>query len=158
MKKNSFSLPAYYELIQSGNYDSEEIIQQLSMERIDLVGWQDHIAETADVRAEIDVGKDKDGNPLIQHIRHDGFVFTEGTPVNAEHLGLMEWNDLINALKIQQMTDVIRALQVQVATLIGQNNNNMPYNSFVASAKNIDSDLVILEGWYDEINGRGVLA
>ena len=157
MARNSFNLPAYYDLISSGKYDSEELIQQLSLENIDLVGWYDHVAETADVRAEIDVGKDKDGNPLIQHVRHDGFIFTEGTPVNAEHLGLMEWNDLINAIKINMLSDTVRQLAVQVATLIGQNNNNMPYNSFVASAKNINSDLVILEGHFDEINGRGVL-
>lgn len=157
MARNSFNLPAYYDLIASGKYDSEEIMQQLSLENIDLVGWQDHVAETADVRAEIDVGKDKDGNPLIQHVRHDGFIFTEGTPVNAEHLGLMEWNDLINAIKINNISDLVRQLAVQVATLIGQNNNNMPYNSFVASAKNINSDLVIVEGYYDEVNGRGVL-
>lgn len=157
MARNSFNLPAYYDLIASKNYDSEELMQQLSLENIDLVGWYDHVAEMADVRAEIDVGKDKDGNPLIQHVRHDGFIFTEGTPVNAEHLGLMEWNDLINAIKINMLSDTVRQLAVQVATLIGQNNNNMPYNSFVASAKNINSDLVILEGHYDEINGRGVL-
>lgn len=157
MARNSFNLPAYYDLIASGKYDSEELMQKLSLENIDLVGWQDHVAETADVRAEIDVGKDKDGNPLIQHVRHDGFIFTEGTPVNAEHLGLMEWNDLINAIKINNISDLVRQLSVQVATLIGQNNNNMPYNSFVASAKNINSDLVIVEGYYDEVNGRGVL-
>lgn len=157
MARNSFNLPAYYDLIASGKYDSEELMQKLSLENIDLVGWQDHVAETADVRAEIDVGKDKDGNPLIQHVRHDGFIFTEGTPVNAEHLGLMEWNDLINAIKINNISDLVRQLAVQVATLIGQNNNNMPYNSFVASAKNINSDLVIVEGYYDEVNGRGVL-
>lgn len=157
MARNSFNLPAYYDLISSGKYDSAELIQQLSLENIDLVGWYDHVAEMADVRAEIDVGKDKDGNPLIQHVRHDGFIFTEGTPVNAEHLGKMEWNDLINAIKINMLSDTVRQLAVQVATLIGQNNNNMPYNSFVASAKNINSDLVILEGHFDEINGRGVL-
>lgn len=158
MARNSFNLPAYYDLIASGKYDSEELMQKLSLENIDLVGWQDHVAETADVRAEIDVGKDKDGNPLIQHVRHDGFIFTEGTPVNAEHLGLMEWNDLINAIKINNISDLVRQLAVQVATLIGQNNNNMPYNSFVASAKNINSDLVMVEGYFDEVNGRGVLA
>lgn len=158
MARNSFNLPAYYDLIASGKYDSEELMQKLSLENIDLVGWQDHVAETADVRAEIDVGKDKDGNPLIQHVRHDGFIFTEGTPVNAEHLGLMEWNDLINAIKINNISDLVRQLAVQVATLIGQNNNNMPYNSFVASARNINSDLVMIEGYFDEVNGRGVLA
>jgi len=153
---NSFSLAEYYDLIEQG-YDREELIEYFTSQSIDLVGWYDHIAEFADVRAEKDLGKDPEGNPILQHIRFDGTVFQDGTPVNAENLGQMEWNDLINALKIQQMMDIIRALQVQVATLIGQNNNNMPYNSFVASAKNIGSEIEMVEGWYDEVNGRGVV-
>lgn len=153
---NNFSLAQYYDLIEKG-YDTEEIIEFFTSQSISLVGWFDHIAEFADVRSEKDLGRDKDGNPIIQHIRFDGTIFQQGTPVNAENLGQMEWNDLINALKIQQMIDIIKALQVQVATLIGQNNNNMPYNSFVASAKNIDTDIMMIEGWYDEVNGRGVV-
>lgn len=153
---NDFSLAEYYDLIEQG-YDSEEIIEYFTTQSINLVGWYDHIAEFADVRAEKDLGKDTDGNPILQHIRFDGTVFQDGTPVNAENLGQMEWNDLINALKIQQLSDIVRALQVQVATLIGQNNNNMPYNSFVASAKNIGTEIEMLEGWYDEVNGRGVV-
>ena len=153
---NSFSLAEYYDLIEQG-YDREELIEYFTSQSIDLVGWYDHIAEFADVRAEKDLGKDPEGNPILQHIRFDGTVFQDGTPVNAENLGQMEWNDLINALKIQQMVDIIRALQVQVATLIGQNNNNMPYNSFVASAKNIGTEIEMIEGWYDEVNGRGVV-
>lgn len=151
-----FNLSEYYDLVEQG-YDGEELLEYFSTQNIDLVGWYDHIAEYADVRAEKDLGEDKDGNPIYQHIRFDGVVFQDGTPVNAENLGQMEWNDLINALKIQKMMDVIRALQVQVATLIGQNNNNMPYNSFVASAKNISTETEIVEGWYDEVNGRGVV-
>jgi len=153
---NSFSLAEYYDLIEQG-YDREELIEYFTSQSIDLVGWYDHIAEFADVRAEKDLGKDPEGNPILQHIRFDGTVFQDGTPVNAENLGQMEWNDLINALKIQKMMDIIRALQVQVATLIGQNNNNMPYNSFVASAKNIGTEIEMIEGWYDEVNSRGVV-
>lgn len=153
---NNFSLAEYYDLVEQG-YDREELVEYFITQNIDLVGWYDHIAEFADVRAEKDLGEDKDGNPIYQHIRFDGTVFQDGTPVNAENLGQMEWNDLINALKIQKLSDVIRALQVQVATLIGQNNNNMPYNSFVASAKNIGTEIEIVEGWYDEVNGRGVV-
>lgn len=153
---NKFSLAEYYDLVEQG-YDREELVEYFITQNIDLVGWYDHIAEFADVRAEKDLGKDTDGNPILQHIRFDGTVFQDGTPVNAENLGQMEWNDLINALKIQQLSDIVRALQVQVATLIGQNNNNMPYNSFVASAKNIGTEIEMLEGWYDEVNGRGVV-
>ena len=152
---NDFNLLEYYEWIEKGI--TEDDIQNLTSQSIQLVGWYDHLAEFADVKAEKEMGKDPDGNPLYKHIRFDGNIVQQGTPVNAENLGQMEWNDLINDLKIQKMMDIIRALQVQVATLIGQNNNNMPYNSFVASAKNIDTEITIVEGWYDEANGRGVV-
>lgn len=153
---NLFNLMEYYDIIDKG-YDDEELREYFSTQNINLVGWNDHIAEFMDVRAEKELGEDKDGNPLYQHIRFDGTVFKEGTPVNAENLGQMEWNDLINAIKIQQMSDIVRSMQVQVATLIGQNNNNMPYNSFVANAKNIGEDLEMIEGIYDDVNGRGVV-
>lgn len=157
MARNDFSLDKYYKMEEMKSLDNADIRERLALEPLSLVYWKDHIAELADVRAEVDVGKDKDGNPLIQHIRNDGIIFQEGTPVNAEHLGQMEYNDLINFTRISMLEDVIKALQVQVATLIGQNQNNMPYNSFVASFKGDVSGLEVIEGWYDEVNERVVL-
>nr|DAK63924.1 MAG TPA: hypothetical protein [Caudoviricetes sp.] len=154
--ENDFNLEKYYKMLKEG-YASEEVQQYFLGESIELVGWHDHIAEFADVRTEHNLGTNDDGDPIVQHNRFDGTVFQEGTPVNAENLGRMEWNDLINATKIQKMLDIVKDMQVQVATLVGQNNNNMPYNSFVASAKNIGTDLDIIEGWYDEANGRGAV-
>lgn len=156
MSRNNYSLDKYYDFLKKDLYDSEEFKNELANEQIELVGWYDHIAELADVREEIDVGKNEAGNPLIQHIRHDGVIFQEGTPVNAENMAKMEWNDLINNIKLSILGDAVRALQVQVATLVGQNFNNMPYNQFVASFS--EDGLNILEGWYDEINQRGVLS
>ena len=156
MSRNNYSLDKYYDFLKKDLYDSEEFKNELANEQIELVGWYDHIAELADVREEIDVGKNEAGNPLIQHIRHDGVIFQEGTPVNAENMAKMEWNDLINNIKLSILGDAVRALQVQVATLVGQNFNNMPYNQFVASFS--ADGLNILEGWYDEINQRGVLS
>lgn len=153
---NNFSLAEYYDLVEQG-YDREELVEYFITQSIGLVGWKDHLAEFSDVRAEKDVGKDSEGNPLYQHIRFDGVVAQEGTPVNAENLGQMEWNDLINFVIGKYVMDKIREVQVQVATLIGQNNNNMPYNSFVANAKNIGEDIEMIEGIYDEVNGRGVV-
>lgn len=153
---NNFSLAEYYDLVEQG-YDREELVEYFITQNIGLVGWKDHLAEFSDVRAEKDVGKDSEGNPLYQHIRFDGVVAQEGTPVNAENLGQMEWNDLINFVIGKYVMDKIREVQVQVATLIGQNNNNMPYNSFVANAKNIGEDIEMIEGIYDEVNGRGVV-
>ena len=69
----------------------------------------------------------------------------------------MEWNDLINYMRIRALEDIVSKLDIQVATLLGQTSNNMSYNGFVASAININIDLIIIEGWYDEVNGRGVV-
>ena len=69
----------------------------------------------------------------------------------------MEWNDLINFSNIKALKEIVSRLDIQVATLLGQTSNNMSYNGFVASAAKINEDLVILEGWYDEVNGRGVI-
>ena len=69
----------------------------------------------------------------------------------------MEWNDLINFANIKFLKEIVSRLDIQVATLLGQTSNNMSYNGFVASAMNINEDLIILEGWYDEVNGRGVI-
>lgn len=153
---NNFNLSEYYQWIKDG-YDDEETAQFLANQKVQPVGWYDHLAEFSDVRAEKDIGKDPEGNPLYQHIRFDGTVVQQGTPVNAENLGQMEKNDLINAIKINEMSDIVRYMQVQVATLIGQNNNNMPYNSFVASAKNLGAEMEMVEGIYDEATGRGVV-
>ena len=153
---NNFSLAEYYDLVEQG-YDREELVEYFITQSISLVGWKDHLAEFADVRAEKDVGKDNEGNPLYQHIRFDGVVAQEGTPVNAENLGRMEWNDLINFTNIRELKGIVSRLDIQVATLLGQTSNNMSYNGFVASAAKINEDLVILEGWYDEVNGRGVI-
>ena len=53
--------------------------------------------------------------------------------------------------------DTVRKLSIKVATLEGGLSNNMPYNSFVADAKKINEDLIIIEGWYDGVAGRGVV-
>lgn len=156
MADNNFSLSDYYELKKANLLTDEGIRDRISLEPLDLVFWYDHIAELADVRSEIDVGRDDDGNPLVQHKRHDGVVFQEGTPVNAEHLGKMEWNDLINHMRVLKLEEAVKALQIQVATLLGQNNNNMPFNSFVASATEFNVGLKGIKGRYDAVNGRWV--
>lgn len=152
---DNFNLAEYYRWIEDGI--DEETLQDLTSQNISLVGWYDHLAELDDVRAEEEVGVSADGHKLYKHTRYDGVIFQEGTPINAENLGRMEKNDLINASRINRHDDIIRDLMVQVATLIGQNNNNMPYNSFVANAKNIGEDIEMVEGIYDEVNGRGVV-
>lgn len=162
---NDFSLIKYNELKDKG-YNSDEIREYFVNQNIDLVFWNDHVAEFADVRVEKILGEQDEANPdgthdqIVKHTRFDGNILMQGTPVNAEHLGQMEWNDLINWMNILELKEAIKALKIKLDTFMGQSSNNMPYNQFVVSAKDLrgpDANLMMIEGWYDEVNGRGVV-
>lgn len=156
---SQFNLREYYNMHkdEENNAFLEKYKEQLINDEIDLVFWYDNIAEFGDVKKESIVRNNPDGTQLVRHERFDGNIFQEGTYVNAENLGQMEWNDLINFANIKFLKEIVSRLDIQVATLLGQTSNNMSYNGFVASAMNINEDLIILEGWYDEVNGRGVI-
>ena len=156
---SQFNLREYYNMHkdEENNAFLEKYKDQLINDEIDLVFWYDNIAEFGDVKKESIVRTNPDGTQLVRHERFDGNIFQEGTYVNAENLGQMEWNDLINFANIKFLKEIVSRLDIQVATLLGQTSNNMSYNGFVASAMNINEDLIILEGWYDEVNGRGVI-
>lgn len=156
---SKFTLRDYYNLKkdEDNNKFIEKYKDKLLNDEIGLVFWYDNIAEFGDVKKETIVKNNSDGTQLVRHERFDGNIFQEGTFVNAENLGRMEWNDLINFTNIRELKGIVSRLDIQVATLLGQTSNNMSYNGFVASAAKINEDLVILEGWYDEVNGRGVI-
>lgn len=156
---SQFNLREYYNMHkdEENNAFLEKYKDQLINDEIDLVFWYDNIAEFGDVKKESIVRNNPDGTQLVRHERFDGNIFQEGTYVNAENLGQMEWNDLINFANIKFLKEIVSRLDIQVATLLGQTSNNMSYNGFVASAMNINEDLIILEGWYDEVNGKGVI-
>lgn len=156
---SQFNLREYYNMHkdEENNAFLEKYKDQLINDEIDLVFWYDNITEFGDVKKESIVRNNPDGTQLVRHERFDGNIFQEGTYVNAENLGQMEWNDLINFANIKFLKEIVSRLDIQVATLLGQTSNNMSYNGFVASAMNINEDLIILEGWYDEVNGRGVI-
>lgn len=156
---SQFNLREYYNMHkdEENNAFLEKYKDQLINDEIDLVFWYDNIAEFGDVKKESIVRNNPDGTQLVRHERFDGNIFQEGTYVNAENLGQMEWNDLINFANIKFLKEIVSRLDIQVATLLGQTSNNMSYNGFVDSAMNINEDLIILEGWYDEVNGRGVI-
>lgn len=158
MNNNKFSLGKYYELLDN-NKDiySDEMREYFANQNVFFTSWKDHIAELADVKTEDFLGKDDKGRDIVKHIRHDGNIFQQGTPVNSEHLGQMEWNDAILACQLKIAMDMLRKLSVQVAILLDQNANNMPYNTFVANAKYINEDIELIEGYYDAINERGVV-
>ncbi|EGY79001.1 hypothetical protein [Peptoniphilus indolicus] len=156
---NNFNLRSYYALKkdEENNKFLDKNRQQFLGEELKLVFWYDNIAEFGDVKKETIVANNKDGTQLVRHERFDGNVFQQGTFVNAENLGRMEWNDIINFVNVKHLAEIVNRLDIQVATLLGQSSNNMSYNGFVASAANINTDIIILEGWYDEVNGRGVI-
>ncbi|WP_277251228.1 hypothetical protein [Peptoniphilus vaginalis] len=156
---SQFNLREYYKMDKDkeNNAYLDKYKDLLINDEISLVFWYDNIAEFGDVKKETIVRNNTDGTQLVRHERFDGNVFQEGTFVNAENLGRMEWNDLINFSNIKALKEIVSRLDIQVATLLGQTSNNMSYNGFVASAANINEDLIILEGWYDEVNGRGVI-
>ncbi|UHR03249.1 hypothetical protein LV469_02875 [Peptoniphilus sp. GNH] len=156
---SKFTLRDYYNL-KKDEYNNNflgKYKDKLLNDEIGLVFWYDNIAEFGDVKKETIVKNNSDGTQLVRHERFDGNIFQEGTFVNAENLGRMEWNDLINFVNVKALREIVSRLQIQVATLLGQASNNMSYNGFVASAMKINEDLVILEGAYDEINGRGIV-
>lgn len=135
----------------------DKLIESFLDDDIELVYWDDHISEFGNVRTEIIRGKDDEGHEIVQHERFDGYVFQEGTPVDAYNLGRMEWNDLVNYLQLKYVLDTVRRLSIELATLKGGLSNNMPHNSFVADLKTFDGDFVFKEGYYDAVNGRGVV-
>lgn len=155
---DKYTQRAYYEIKERLKADPaylDKINDDFLDQSIDLVFWDDHISEFGNVKVETIRGKDKNGNEIVQHDRFDGNVFQEGTPVDSWHLGRMEWNDLINHLKIKYLMDLVRRINLQLNTLVGGISNNMPHNSFLAET--ISGDLMVIEGWYDEENGRGVV-
>lgn len=157
---NKFNLRDYYDLRQSVTRDPnyiDSLVDNFLNSPLRLVFWDDQISEFGDVKKETVVKNNDDGTQLVRHERFDGVEFQAGTPVDASNLGNMEWNDLINWLNIKYLMDTVRKLSIKVATLEGGLSNNMPYNSFVADAKKINEDLIIIEGWYDGVAGRGVV-
>lgn len=157
---DKYTQRAYYEVKEKLKEDPtylETIAEEFLDETIVPVFWEDHIAEFGNVRVETIRGKDEKGNAIVQHDRYDGNVFQPGTPVDAFHLGRMEWNDLVNYLQLHYLLRTVQRLGIEFATLKGGIDNNMPHNSFVADLKSFDGDFVFKEGYYDTVNGRGVV-
>lgn len=151
---DTFNLRKYYTA-------SDDDVRDILLEHYPIqINWQDIIAEFDDVKRET-VLRDENGNPvlkdgseLVRHENYEGVIFQEGTPIDASNLGRMDWNIRCNYLFIRMIWDELLKTRVQLATLLGQNQNNMPFNTFVRGA---DEGLVVIEGWYDEINSRGAV-
>lgn len=157
---DKYTQRAYYEIKEKLKADPaylDKITEEFLDQSITPVFWDDHIAEFGNVKVEILRGKDKNGNEIVQHDRYDGNIFQAGTPVDAYNLGQMEWNDLVNYMGLKYLLDTVRRLSIELATLKGGLSNNMPHNSFVADLKAFDGDFVFKEGYYDAVNGRGVV-
>lgn len=144
-------------ILEKRNLTDDEKKEILSDFNYNPVDWVDHIAQTADVKLETIVGESADGKQLVRHERNDGEIFQKGKPINEKNLGIMDFGILKLFLKIQEMESEQRKLSVLVSTLLGQNQNNMPYNTFVMSCADPENGLRVIEGWYDAANERGVI-
>lgn len=147
----------YNDILNKRDLSDEEKKEILSDFTYNPVDWLDHIAQTADVKKETVMAEFPDGSKSVRHERDDGEIFQKGKPINEKNLGNMDFAILKLFLKIFEMESELRKLGVLVSTLLGQNQNNMPYNTFVLSALDQFEGLKIIEGWYDEANGRGVV-
>ncbi|MEQ3347174.1 hypothetical protein [Peptoniphilus senegalensis] len=147
----------YNEILGKRDLSDEEKKEILSDFTYNPVDWLDHIAQTADVKKETVMAEFPDGSKSVRHERDDGEIFQKGKPINEKNLGNMDFAILKLFLKIFEMESELRKLGVLVSTLLGQNQNNMPYNTFVLSALDQFEGLKIIEGWYEEANGRGVV-
>ncbi|CAG7592053.1 hypothetical protein PEPTYR26121_01482 [Peptoniphilus tyrrelliae] len=147
----------YNDILNKRDLSDEEKKEILSDFTYNPVDWLDHIAQTADVKKETVMAEFSDGSKSVRHERDDGEIFQKGKPINEKNLGNMDFAILKLFLKIFEMESELRKLGVLVSTLLGQNQNNMPYNTFVLSAIDQFEGLKIIEGWYDEANGRGVV-
>lgn len=119
--------------------------------------FYDHIAEFGDVMKETVISTDEDGNRIIRLERFDGVVFQEGTPLAADSVGKVDMDKYMLSLWVRELDEMIQHLMLVVGTLLGRDVNNLPYNTRFLNARNINVDVRMIEGWYDEVNGRGVV-
>lgn len=147
----------YNEILGKRDLNDEEKKEILSDFSYTPVDWLDHIAQTADVKKETIMAEYPDGSKSVRHERDDGEIFQKGKPINEKNLGNMDFAIFKLFLKIFEVESELRKLSVLVSTLLGQNQNNMPFNTFVLSCEDPINGLVVVEGWYDEANGRGVI-
>ena len=93
----SFNLNDYY------TKKAEELLKGYDEYEYDLIKWKDHIPEFGDTKKEIILKKDKDGHEIVKHERFDGNIFQEGTAVNAENLGYMDYGIFMMHGKLKEL-------------------------------------------------------
>lgn len=156
---DKYSQKDYYRIVDALRSDPkylDAVADELMGLPIELVGWEDRVTENKNTRKEIIVGKD-DGHDVVRLERFDGEVHKEGTPVDSLHLGRMEWNDLINFVKAKYLMDAVRRLELELEAVKTSLANKMAHKTFTADMQNIDKDMILLAGYYDEKNERGVI-
>ena len=146
-----FSLRTYYDGLE------EDLKKEVRNWNYNRHPFYDHIAEFGDVLKETVVSTDEDGNQYVRHERFDGVVFQEGTPLAADSVGRVDMDKYMLSLWVRELDETLQNLLLIVGTLLGRDMNNLPYNTHFLSARNINVDVRIIEGWYDEVNGRGVV-
>ena len=147
----NFNLREYYEGVE------EELQKKVREWDYSRFPFYDHIAEFGDVLKETVVSTDEQGNALVRHERVDGVVFQEGTPLSADSVGKVDMDKYMLSLWVRELDQSMQNLLLIVGTLLSRDMNNLPYNTHFLSARKIDVDVKIIEGWYDVTNGRGVV-
>lgn len=137
-----FDLHAYY------NEDEQYWLSVLPYWNFIRVHWLDQVSEFPDVRRETIEGTDEKGRQLVRHERYDGVVFQRGTDVSASELGLMDQHIYMLSLWCRQLQDLLDQVLLKLAVNEGIQFNNMPYNRFILTLRNI-GDLKVLYGWHN---------
>lgn len=110
--------------------------------------WQDHIVEYPNRFKET---RNTDGTVLLDI--DEGDIFQRGTPVNAENLNNMEIaiERLVSA--VNDHSDKIMSLAVEVATLKGAILDDFDSNIFVENFRDLN-DVNVDGGVWDKANSR----
>lgn len=151
MASNDFDLREYYEGLE------DDLKKKVRTWNYNRYPFYDHISEFGDVLKETVVSTDEKGNKFVRHERFDGVVFQEGTPLAADSVGKVDMDKYMLSLWVRELDELVQYLLLQINTLLGKDANNLPYNTRFLSARNINVDVKLIEGWYDDVNGRGVV-
>lgn len=123
----------------------------------ELIKWKDRLTELPDVRKETIVGVDDNGNEIVRHERFDGVVIEEGTPIIADTLGKMDWDIYMLYLNFMNMRDHMNQVLLELTALKGATIGNTPNNIFWANSRQLDEEIILLEGFYDETTGQAYI-
>ena len=134
---------------------TEEELRKFSESwRHEMLPFVDRLSEFPDVKLETVVGVDEDGKQIVRHERFDGVVIEGGTPLTAFNLGKLDFDTHMLYLQFSKMMGLIDQLLIEMAALKGATIGGTPNNIYWSNARNLGGDVILVEGFYDEANGK----